>query len=291
MKDINLKEKTSHGDVLYPLTVYSQNDPQSSFFISYHWHEEIELLYIAKGELDIKLNTTTHHAKAGDLYFVNSESLHQITGTRPSIHHAIVFSPNILSFETFDYSQSHFINPILKHSLLLPEKIDTATEYGRKILKEYKNIMEENKTRGAGWYLGTKASLLKILAILADEGLLISENTILDQEQHKIEIMKKILSYVESHYTAKITLDDLAGCANMNSQYFCRFFKTIVGKTPIEYVNQYRIDKAAILLENTDAKIINVCFETGFNNVSYFIKKFKEYKGYVPSEFKEILHQ
>lgn len=290
IKDFNLKEKINHGDVLYPLKIYNHQDPFSNFFVSYHWHEEIELVYVREGELDIKLNTTTHHAKAGQLYLINSEALHQIIGVTPSTHHAIVFSPNILSFETFDYSQSHYINPILKHNLKLPEIIDTNTDYGMKILNEYETILNEYNNREAGWYLNTKASLLRILAILARKELLISDNTMLDQEHHKIEMMKVIISYIEKHYASKITLDDLANCTNLNSQYFCRFFKSIIGKTPIEFVNQYRIDQAATLLEETDLKILNVCYETGFNNVSYFIKKFREYKGCLPSEFKEFIH-
>lgn len=290
MKDINLKEKINHGDVLYPLKIYSHYDPNSNFFVSYHWHEEIELVYVEEGELDIKLNTTTHRGKAGQLFLINSETLHQIIGVTSSVHHAVVFSPNILSFETFDYSQSHYINPILKHDLKLPEIIDMNTDFGREIFTEYKNLLNDYNNREAGWFLNTKASLFRILAILARKDLLIS-NTILEQEQHKIEMMKLIITYIEKNYSSKITLDDLARCTNLNSQYFCRFFKSIVGKTPIEFVNQYRIDKAATLLQESNNKILNVCYETGFNNVSYFIKKFKEYKGCLPSEFKDIIQK
>ena len=72
----------------------------------------------------------------------------------------------------------------------------------------------------------------------------------------------------------------------MNSQYFCRFFKSVIGKTPIDYINNYRIEKSVELLVTTNDKILNICYSVGFDNFSYFIKTFKKIKNCTPSEYR-----
>ena len=63
----------------------------------------------------------------------------------------------------------------------------------------------------------------------------------------------------------------------MNVQYFCRFFKSVVGKTPVEYINSYRIEKATELLQTETLSISNIALNVGIDNFSYFIKQFKKH--------------
>ncbi|HEY5525612.1 MAG TPA: AraC family transcriptional regulator, partial [Clostridium sp.] len=91
------------------------------------------------------------------------------------------------------------------------------------------------------------------------------------------------------NYQNKIYIDDLANLAKMNSQYLARFFKSLIGKTPIEYINSYRIERACILIKNTDSSILDISMNVGFDNLSYFIKQFKKYKHVTPSAYRKQL--
>ena len=73
----------------------------------------------------------------------------------------------------------------------------------------------------------------------------------------------------------------------MNSQYFCRYFKENLGKTATEYINEVRVEKAAEALIETDEKIINIAQNSGFENMGYFIRRFKKEKGVTPSEYRK----
>lgn len=73
----------------------------------------------------------------------------------------------------------------------------------------------------------------------------------------------------------------------MNSQYFCRYFKRLTGKTITTYPNEIRIDKAAELLVSSDEKIIEIAGACGFENIGYFNKRFKNLKGSTPSKYRE----
>ncbi|WP_050993356.1 cupin domain-containing protein [Clostridium arbusti] len=153
MKNLNkLKDFTTHGTPQLPLHIYNQYYEHGGLTVPYHWHEEIELIYVEEGSMEMTINTTTKHVYKNEFFCINSQELHQIysIGRTSSIHHALVFSPDILSFEYFDDSQSRFIHPLLNHTLLLPQTICTDKPYGQEILKLFLEILEVNKVKKLG---------------------------------------------------------------------------------------------------------------------------------------------
>ena len=108
-----------------------------------------------------------------------------------------------------------------------------------------------------------------------------------EEHKYKIDLIKSVLEYTERHYNSPITLNELAAVAGMNPRYFCRFFRSITHQTPIEYVNMYRIEKAAQMLHNTRLPITDICMECGFNDSSNFIKVFRKYKGTTPNQYRK----
>lgn len=283
-------EETTHGSPLYPLHIYAHHDLNGAFNVPYHWHNEIELLYFVEGEFNINLNDTMIHAKPGELYFINSQELHQISvlNNLPSLHHAIVFSPEILGFELYDYCQSYYIGPLINKTLKFPTKLEDGP-IKEAIVKEFKEAVFSYRNKVTGWPITVKASLLKIISYLIQENLMLTPTANSDKDSYKITLAKKIITYIQTNYESKITIDELAQIANMSPQYFCKFFKSIFGKTAIEYINEYRIEKACELLQNKETKIMEICFTVGFENFSYFIKKFKEFKQCTPSIYRENL--
>ena len=99
--------------------------------------------------------------------------------------------------------------------------------------------------------------------------------------------IKPVLEYIEAHYSEPLSLDTLASVAGMNSRYFCRVFYSLTNSTPINYLNFYRIEHAAYLIESTDMQITDVASECGFWESSYFTKVFKKYKGTTPQKYRQ----
>ena len=101
----------------------------------------------------------------------------------------------------------------------------------------------------------------------------------------KVMSMLLVMEAVDS---GKITLDDMAAEASMSTKYFCSFFKKMTHKSPVEYLITYRIERACRKLIGTDKSVTDIAYECGFNDLSYFIKTFKEQKGVTPGAFRNM---
>ena len=92
-----------------------------------------------------------------------------------------------------------------------------------------------------------------------------------------------MLAYIRDYYENTITLKELAKIAGMSPKYFCRAFAQITGKTPIEYLNYYRIEQAGEQLVLTENSVTEIALNCGFHDMSYFTKSFAKYKGVCPT--------
>jgi len=106
------------------------------------------------------------------------------------------------------------------------------------------------------------------------------------QEQIASERMKQMLRFVEEHYAEELTVQLIAGSVALSESACLRSFRQMLGITPIQYVKQYRVEKAADLLRSTRLKTGEIGAECGFTDGSYFIKIFREIKHCTPKEYR-----
>lgn len=285
-----LRETVDRGNSLIPFYSYNQN--WNNFALYLHWHNEFEIIYVEKGSIIYTIDTVSTKVSKGQAIIINSGQLHSahtING-EGSLHHALLFDLNFLNSAINDPCQNNYIEPLLNGNFRFPLVIDEDCIWGRKVIEEIKEILSIFSEKQFGWEIGIKASLYKILSVIARENkFVVNEISSASSLNYKIRIIKNTINYIQNKYTEKMYIEDLAKEANMNPQYFCRFFKANTGKTIVDFINQYRIEQATKLLKNGDKKISDICFEVGFDNFSYFIKKFKEYENVTPNQYKKQL--
>jgi len=282
-----LRETVDRGETLIPLYIYHHFSDKYMLYL--HWHNEFEIIYVEKGSLIFNVDTVPIKISAGQCIIINSGQLHSAhyINDELSLHHALLFDLNFLSSASFDYCQSNYITPLLNGQYRLPLIIDEKSNWGSRVIREIKETIAVYDEKEFGWEMGIKASLFKILFTIAKENkFIIDEAAASSSVNYKINVIKKSLNYIQQNYTRKIYIEDLAKEVNMNPQYFCRFFKANVNKTPVEFINEFRIEQASKIIKTEDKKISEVCFEVGFDNFSYFIKKFKEYKNCTPNKYR-----
>lgn len=284
----NLKETVDRGNPPIPFYIYHQYHNKYNLYL--HWHNEIEIVYVEKGSLTFIVDTVPIKISEGQCIIISSGQLHSAncTDNDVSLHHALLFDLNLLSSSSFDYCQNKYIDPLLNGEYRFPLIIDEKSQWGCDVIREVKEAIDVYDKKDFGWEMGIKASLYKILSFIAREDkFIVQKKNSISSKNYKVDIVKKALNYIQNHYNKKIYIENIANEVNMNPQYFCRFFKSNTGKTPVDFINQYRIEQAANILKTEDKKISEVCFEVGFDNFSYFIRKFKQYKNCTPSKYKD----
>ena len=291
--DADLREIITHGTKQNPITAMrfisgSGTSSPENFFVQRHWHSNIEILFIRKGAFSLELNLETHRIYAGDLCIFNSGELHQLIGQTPgTVHDVFIFDPHILDFSYPDEWQEGWIRPFLNHSLLLPHILHPENVGYEKICALLEQLLTLGIKKQEGWYIRCKLLLLELFAYVSENNLLLPNTSLPAAEMLKINRYKTIVSYIEEHYSDPISLQQIADTIPCNPQYLCRFFKTIAGITPIQYLIQYRIKRASFLLTNTSQPVLEIAMDCGFENFSYFIRKFKEILGCTPKEYRE----
>ena len=93
----------------------------------------------------------------------------------------------------------------------------------------------------------------------------------------------------ECYTDSTITVDELAGKLTVSKATLTRKVKSMTGKTPMEWLMEYRLNSSFQILQNanSDKTISEVAYEVGFNDPSYFTKKFRDYYGFLPSQIGE----
>jgi len=290
MKEELYREKSSHGSILFPFECYIQDSEKPMMVKNYHWHEEVEWIYIVKGSIHIEIDMEVYHVHENTLICVPKGALHKIHTEGKCLYYAFVYKMQFLQFSLYDYCESAYMVPLEQGEMIFLKIVDLSPGENQGIKKELQEVADSYIQKSDAWRLHVKASLIKIVALLIQNNQL-EESDYKNQTNmiDKVTNMKLLLQYIKEHYQEKIYIKELAKIVNMNENYFCRYFKNIVGKTPIEYINYLRIEQAAKLIRETDHQIIDICFMVGFDNVSYFIRKFKENKQITPKKYSQSM--
>lgn len=285
----SLKEGRAHGSETFRFGFYAVDTRESAFRTPLHWHEEFEIIYFQQGDFTLEINMERYEIRSEALYFIRPGELHRIQCPTPCRESAIVFSPYLLGFLSNDAAQSRLISPFAAGTLLPPRRLLPSDPGFSALLPEFQSIAQQCGFRDGAvvrdetQQLLIKAALLKILGICSAHHLLTAEK---DPRNENIEDLKRVLTYIHSHFQERIYVRDLAALLNLNEQYFCRFFKKAIGQSPMAYVNAYRIRRALSLLRTTSLPVTEICLECGFGNFGNFLREFKKQTGTTPLKYR-----
>ena len=295
-----LKEICLHGTKSFPCAFYRTRCAGKGTLVKHHWHDEVEILYFSGGDFRLEINMEQFFIRSEALYFINPGELHSIftENAKSSGEDAIVFSPDILNLDSYDAAQTQLIQPIQNGMLLFPRCLTPDHKAFAPVRDTFLEAMRSFQTPPEGTpaqrngaatddltsQLFIKSSLLRILAVLSGSRLFLPTEKNHDK---RVEEIKTVLTYIKENYKEKIYIQDLARQVNMNAQYFCRFFKKSIGRSPMEYINEYRLKQSLRLLKGTALPVTEVCLECGYNNLGNFLRSFKKYTGTTPLQYRK----
>lgn len=252
----------------------------SAFDAPFHFHPEFELTHIKKGEGQRYVGTQVEDFEADDLVFLGSNLPH------------CWISKSVPENQTVEATVVQFKRDFLGEGFLeLPEMqkikdLFTVSNAGLKISGKGKiEILTEMELLEEKDEYQKLLSLMKILGILASSKELVPIDRSFSSLKHSNNEtirFQRVFAYLIEHYREEITLKKIAEVAHLSPTSFCRYFKTITGKTFLEIINEYRIQYACQLLKKNELSVSQIAFESGFNDVPYFNKLFKKMKGVSP---------
>lgn len=273
-------DKKSHGTLDFPVEYYYVDPSHPRYHMSFHWHKEWELMRVIDGSFQISIDNEQYHLTKGDILLIPGETLH---GGEPEecIYECLDFDLYSL-FKKIDFAKPH-LRPFYRKDNIPQIYFPASAQYEINVLTD--KLMSSFKSPccelDALCYIGN------IFSHIIKNKLYNTEKSNSDSRwTYKI---KPVLEYIDTHYKESISLEDLAKIAGMNPKYFCRVFCSLTHYTPINYVNFYRIEQAAFMLDTTELSITEIGMECGFWESSHFTKVFKKYKGITPKEHRQNL--
>lgn len=285
MPSLETKEKTHHGEQLFPLQRYLTCLHDNYSVVTPHWHEEAELTRILEGHCTYQIELQTFEAEPGDLFFIPPEVLHSISVRPGEIMRSetYVFHMNFIGSNYVDICGLRYLTPISKQQLIPPYMFTRSHAIFHSMGALFEKINRIYTVKEPGYEISLKAAFLELVALLLP--FLEKADTLPSLQNEYIQKLKSVLSYIEEHLSENICIDELAGLCFFSQYHFMRFFKNYVGMSCMEYIKKRRLEKAATLLKEGHPPL-NAAMSAGFNNLSYFYREFKKSYGMTPKAFK-----
>lgn len=261
-------ENKPRGTFDFPIELYYVSPQSVRYHMPFHWHLDYELIYVLQGELSLSLNAETKTLRAGDAAFVPEGIIH---GGVPS---ACVYECIVFDLTRFLHGNSVCRRQTDK---LLASQALSASFFikGSKAADLIDLIFEAMEKEQQGYELVTVGLLWQLMGALSTAPSLLQ----IAESPKRVLQMKRALQKIRKDFAETITLDELALEAGMSPKYFCRAFAKTTGRTPVDYLNYYRVECACELLLASEESVTEIALSCGFNDISYFARAFKKYKG------------
>ena len=275
-------DKKTHGTPDFPVEHYYVDSNHPRYKMSFHWHKEWELIRIIEGFFQIFIDNKQFNLSKGDIMLIPSETLH---GGEPDdcIYECLDFDLYAL-FKKLDFAKAH-LRPFYRKNYITQIYFPKNDQCEFNIIanKLMHCFDDDCPELDAICYIGN------IFSYIIKNGRYSTQKD--NSDSRWVYKIKPVLEYIDQHFGETISLEDLARIAGMNEKYFCRVFYSLTHYTPMNYVNFYRIEQAAYMLDTTDLSVTDIGMECGFWESSHFTKVFKKYKGTTPKKYRQNLHQ
>lgn len=285
----NQREKREHGTLSFPFQIYpalNGSEADDSDFIPYHWHPELEIIIIKSGHVSLTIADRIYEAETGDIFVAASEELHEIRAAgRENQFLSFVFAADFLQFARVDQTEQDLLAPLMEGRLRFATELRCGQPGQNTVCLLLEEIVRSCLSQTDGYQLAVKAALLGIISVYASQHLL-ERRQALPNADYKARQLREIVSYLSEHFAEPLTLPNIASHFGLSPQYFSTFFRINFGRTFTQHINSLRIEQAARLLRETDLPIMEIGFTVGFENFSYFIKRFRAVYGVPPSLYR-----
>lgn len=281
MLGLDYNQKVSDELRNIPLSFHHINDKHPFYHMPLHWHRPCEIARVIKGYLTVYLDDEAVHAYENDIVFVNQEIIHG-------------YEPHDCIYEVIDFD----CNAILTRTSLC---------------KDILHIFANNEVRILPFHTAKDPDLCRLTTRLFQQASLNSRESDLlllgtlfellgtiylkrhytdsFQDSKNTNRFRPLLDYIDSSFMNPITTAKMADVCKMPVNRFLKDFNSYFGQMPHDFLNTYRLERACMLLVNTDLSVTEIAYNCGFYDASYFVKVFKKARNMTPKKFRDMFVQ
>lgn len=281
------KELQPHGTLDFPCAGYSSSHTESpEDLIPWHWHEELEIVYMESGQMKIKIPSKSFLLEQGDCVVINSNVLHYGAAVGTCTLRSLVFSPALITgMQDFVFAHK-YMQPLMACSrfdgyfIKSTENKDAAQWFNR----AFDALAEDCY----GYEFTVREMLSRICLFLCRELNPQAKAQAGSLNQDSIRI-RKMLAFIHKNFDDDISLAEIAGAADISERECLRCFQKTIQLSPIQYLLKHRIMRGAeLLLGNPADSVSEIAALCGFDSPSNFAKLFKRFYRCTPREYRSL---
>ena len=252
-----------------------------------HFHDCLELNYIISGSGINYIEDKKYIMKPGDLYLINNFEHHISAPDKSLVMKILVFDPKYIW--QYDINNYEYLAPFYSKGKRFSNLINLKGDQLDKVRSIFDELEKEWIKQDKGYQLFIRSKLMELLAVIYRH---LSTREQLENAyalQTSYERIRPSVEYINEHYNETLNLETLARLSCMSRTYFCSYFKNVMKTTLTEYIELIRINKACLLLRTTNNSILDICYSSGFNNISSFNTCFKKICCITPTQYRKQL--
>lgn len=280
MKYYAYRESAEHRTNGLPIAFYQVEDRHPRYEMMHHWHREYELIYVLSGTLHLTMETAGVVLHTSEFALVNPGVLHSGRPNRCR-YECVVFDADALTRGLLN------LHPNGRKLLSQTAEIMPFSGPGADAVRPHvEGLFAAMRRQKPGFELEAVSHICGFFAAVLQNDLSVDRTAAAPGRAAHLAPLERAIAYMEKQYQHPISLEEMAAQAGFSRKYFSDYFKKMTGKTPIEYLNCYRIERACELLLETELPVTRIALDCGFNDLSYFIKTFREQKATTPGHYR-----
>ncbi|WP_119317722.1 helix-turn-helix domain-containing protein [Companilactobacillus formosensis] len=264
-----------------PFKIYLSDQHPKSIKDSYivpHYHDDIEIIYILEGNINVFDGTLLNELHSGNVYLVNSNSIHS---TSSSSQH----TKNYILQISYDFL-INFIPDFPKYKFVINND-NPKIENLKKDISSINTILNAKNDKDA--YLLCLSYLFDLIYLLMNNFSFQISSQSAKRETKYHRRISKVIGYIENNYSNQITLSEVSNYVHLSTTYFSHFFKNQMGVNFYNYLTNIRMKHVENELRHTNKEILQIMYNCGFTTYHQFRKEFYQRYQMTPSKFRKQL--
>ncbi len=247
-----------------------------------HWHDDVEFISIISGSVNYNVNGEIITMHEGEGIFVNSRQFHYILphGNADCLFYCAAIHPMLLCASR--KVEQLYVRPVIDDTDLPFLKLSNRIPWQAGILRDVSIMCERSHEEASE--LIVQQLFFRLWQTLCSHA--VATTAVPESRNLHLTVLKNMVAFIHGNYKEKLTLEDICDAGGVGKTLCTSIFRKCVNCTPMTFLTEYRLKKAAELLQDTDMNVTEIAYETGFSGASYFSESFRKSFGCSPREYR-----